>query len=56
MDVVDLREFYSGPLGAAAGRLVGDHLRNRCPRVRGATVVGLGYALPYHDGWRTQRD
>lgn len=56
MDVVDLREFYSGPLGAAAGRLVGDHLRSRFPSVRGATVLGLGYALPYLDGWRDEAD
>ena len=51
MDIVDLREFYAGPLGAATRRLVVDHLRTRFKGGRGATVLGLGYALPYLDEW-----
>jgi SAM-dependent methyltransferase len=56
MDIVDLREFYGGPLGAATRRLVGHHLRTRFKGVRGATVLGLGYALPYLDGWRDEAE
>jgi SAM-dependent methyltransferase len=56
MDVVELREFYTGPLGHATRRLVGHHLRTRFKDVRGATVLGLGYALPYLDGWRDEAE
>lgn len=56
MDVVDLRDFYGGPLGGAARRLVGHHLRTRFTGVRGATVLGLGYASPYLDGWRDEAE
>jgi SAM-dependent methyltransferase len=51
MDVVDLKAFYAGPLGAVTRRLVGDRLRSGFKGVRGATVLGLGYAAPYLDGW-----
>jgi SAM-dependent methyltransferase len=56
MDVVDLRDFYAGPLGAATRRLVGHHLRTRFKGVRGASVLGLGYALPYLDAWRDEAE
>jgi hypothetical protein len=56
MDIVDLKEFYTGPLGHATRRLVGHHLRTRFKGVRGATVLGLGYALPYLDGWRDEAE
>lgn len=46
-DVVDLRHFYSQPLGAVARRFVGRGVRARWPDVRGMCVVGLGYATPY---------
>ena len=54
MDIVDLREFYGGGLGSATRRLVGHHLRSRFQGVRGLTVLGLGYASPYLDGWREE--
>lgn len=54
MDIVDLREFYGGRLGSATRRLVGHHLRSRFQGVRGQTVLGLGYAAPYLDGWREE--
>jgi SAM-dependent methyltransferase len=56
MDIVDLREFYAGPLGSATRRLVGDHLRSRFKGMHGATVLGLGYALPYLDDWREEAE
>lgn len=56
MDVVDLREFYAGRLGHAARRLVAHRLRSRFKGVRGATVLGLGYALPYLDAWRDEAE
>ena len=51
MDIVDLKEFYTGPLGHATRRLVGHQLRTRFKGVRGASVLGLGYPVPYLDGW-----
>lgn len=45
--VIDLRDFYSRPLGAVVRRLVGRQIRKLWPDVSGATIVGLGYATPY---------
>lgn len=49
MDVVDLREFYASALGQAARRLIARRLAARWPNLRGARLLGLGYALPYLD-------
>lgn len=56
MDVVDLKEFYAGRLGHATRRLVGHYLRTRFDGARGATVLGLGYPLPYLDAWRDEAE
>lgn len=47
VDVVDLRSFYSQPVGVVARRLLSQAIRERWPRVSGMTVAGLGYATPY---------
>jgi SAM-dependent methyltransferase len=52
LDVVDLRSFYASPLGRAANRFLSRILNERWPDCAGATVLGLGYAIPYLDGWR----
>ena len=46
-DVADLRQFYTQPLGAVARRIVGRGVRTHWPDVRGARIVGIGYATPY---------
>lgn len=46
-DVIDLREFYAGPLGRAARRLLRERIRRFWPNVQGMTVLGLGFATPY---------
>lgn len=46
-DIIDLREFYAGPLGRAVRRLLRLRLREFWPNVQGMTVLGLGYATPY---------
>lgn len=51
-DVVDLREFYSRPLGAVARRLIGTRIRARWGDVSGMSVFGLGYAAPYLAAFR----
>ncbi len=47
LDVVDLRDFYEGSLGALATRIIRARLRSFWPDVRGDSVLGLGYATPY---------
>ncbi len=47
VDVVDLRTFYDGALGAVAARLVGRQLDAIWPDLRGLRLLGLGYATPY---------
>ncbi len=46
-DVIDLRDFYDGPLGEVARRQIGRRLRTLWPDVRGERVLGMGYAVPY---------
>ena len=46
-DVVDLRHFYAGGLGRVARRMISRRIRLTWPEVRGETVLGLGYAVPY---------
>lgn len=47
VDVVDLRSFYTQPVGVVTRRLLSQAIRERWPRVSGMTVAGLGYATPY---------
>jgi SAM-dependent methyltransferase len=52
MDAADLREFYASSLGLVARRLIAHRLRSHFTSVAGRTMIGLGYAGPYLDGWR----
>jgi SAM-dependent methyltransferase len=52
MDAADLREFYASSLGAVAHRLISHRLRSHFDSVAGRSLLGLGYACPYLDGWR----
>ncbi|WP_342640412.1 class I SAM-dependent methyltransferase [Rhodoligotrophos ferricapiens] len=56
MDVVDLKEFYASPLGAAARRLIAHRIRARLRGMSGCIVLGVGYATPYLDVWRDEAD
>ncbi|WP_038013404.1 class I SAM-dependent methyltransferase [Terasakiella pusilla] len=47
MDVVDLRDFYSTPLGGMARRMIRRRIRTLWPDCKGMKVLGLGYATPY---------
>lgn len=47
LDVIDLREFYTRPLGAVTRRIIGQQIRNRWANVSGMNVLGLGYTTPY---------
>lgn len=47
MDVIDLRDFYSRPLGRVSRRLINNQIHRLWPDVRDLNVLGLGYATPY---------
>ena len=47
VDVTDLRAFYASPLGVVARRFVGRAIARFWSDLRGLSVLGLGYALPY---------
>jgi len=47
MDILDLREFYGSRLGAATRRALAARLEPCLAELRGAKVLGLGYAIPY---------
>lgn len=46
-DIVDLRDFYAGPLGRLARRLIARRLREFWPAVEGKRVLGIGFAAPF---------
>lgn len=48
-DVVNFCEFYSTPLGQAAGRRIQGGIHHIWPDLTGQNVLGIGYALPYLD-------
>lgn len=47
VDVVDLRNFYGGPLGSAVRHHLRAKLAEMWPKVSGDRVLGLGYATPF---------
>lgn len=55
-DVIDLRAFYSSPLGMTARRMVSRAIRGHWTSGRGMTVVGLGYCTPYLGLFREEGD
>jgi SAM-dependent methyltransferase len=50
MNVVELREFYSSPLGKATHRLVSAKLLPMLNLAQEQTLLGLGFATPYLQG------
>ncbi len=56
MDVVDLKDFYSRPIGHMARRLITHRIRARVPVHKGLRIMGLGYAVPYLDPWRAEAE
>ncbi len=56
IDVSDIGEFYSTRLGMTARRLIADQLAKRWESLKGANILGLGYAMPYLDMWCAEAD
>ncbi|MCB1519445.1 MAG: methyltransferase domain-containing protein [Hyphomicrobiaceae bacterium] len=54
VDVSELRDFYTTPLGQVVRRLLSARIRARWPSVRSQTVVGLGFATPYLGAYRSE--
>jgi SAM-dependent methyltransferase len=46
-DVVELRDFYAGPLGGIVRRMLTQRIRARWRSALGRQLVGLGFAVPY---------
>ncbi|MEK9755402.1 MAG: methyltransferase domain-containing protein, partial [Rhodospirillaceae bacterium] len=46
-DVVDIRDFYATPMGRQCQRVINARLARMWPKMKGMSVLGLGYALPY---------
>lgn len=46
-DVLNLREFYAGPLGQAAHTMIAAKTSQAWGQAKGLDVLGLGYATPY---------
>jgi len=53
MDVVDLRDFYATALGRVAARMIRRQVNTVWPDVTGLSVLGLGYAAPFLNFFRT---
>jgi SAM-dependent methyltransferase len=51
LDVVDLREFYTSPLGLAVRRELRQRLGQIWPELRGRQMLALGYASPLLRPW-----
>ncbi|WP_088345390.1 MULTISPECIES: methyltransferase domain-containing protein [Rhodomicrobium] len=53
-DVSELSEFYRGPLGAVARRLLAHRIRSVWPNVCADAVLGIGYAAPFMRPFRNE--
>lgn len=56
LDVVDLREFYTGDLGVTVRWVIGERIRQTWPSVGGDRVLGLGFATPYVGMFREEAE
>ena len=56
LDVVDLRNFYTGPLGQVVRRILTAAVAERWRGLSGLSVLGIGYATPYLDPMRGEAE
>lgn len=49
--VYELKQFYDSPLGRTVKRVLGQRIRTLWPNLKGQRVLGIGYAMPYLEGW-----
>jgi SAM-dependent methyltransferase len=53
-DILELRDFYDRPLGSLVRRVLSQRIRARWSRLPGATLIGVGYAVPYLGSFRSE--
>lgn len=51
-DAIDIRDYYETGLGEISVQMLGQSIRRVWPNLSGASLLGLGYALPYLDQYR----
>lgn len=55
-DILELRDFYDRPLGSLVRRVLSQRIRARWSRLPGATLIGVGYAVPYLGSFRSEAE
>jgi SAM-dependent methyltransferase len=55
-DILELRDFYDRPLGSLVRRSISQRIRARWPRLPRATVIGVGYAVPFLGSFRSEAE
>jgi SAM-dependent methyltransferase len=55
-DVVDVRDFYQTPLGKVTRHLLRARIRDMWPDVRGQSLLGLGFATPFLQPFRSEAE
>jgi len=53
-DILELRDFYDRPLGSLVRRAISQRIRARWSRLPGATLIGVGYPVPFLGSFRTE--
>ncbi len=53
-DILELRDFYDRPLGSLVRRVISQRIRARWSRLPGATLIGVGYAVPFLSSFRSE--
>lgn len=53
-DIIEMREFYETALGSEVQRLIARRLRTLWPDVQGLDVLGLGFATPFLQTFRSE--
>lgn len=55
-DVIALSDFYDSPLGRSTGQMVARHIHEIWPEMKGLRLLGLGFAPPYLEPFRSQAE
>ncbi len=53
-DILELRDFYDRPLGSTVRRVLAQRIRARWSRLPGATLIGVGYPVPFLGSFRNE--
>lgn len=53
-NILELRDFYDRPLGSMVRRVLSQQIRARWSRLPGATLIGVGYAVPFLGSFRSE--